>query len=229
MSYRILLLSFLCGIIGCASNTKPANDVKVETANIALTQTEPLPLSPDGPFGLKGEGTLRATIVTNEGNLECELFEKEAPKTVRNFVLLGLGKKEWRDPTTGVIKRGQPFYTNLDFFRIIPGFFLQSGDPTQTGKSGPGYIFDDEISETVKHDRPGILSMANHGPNTNGSQFFILLKATPHLDGHHSVFGHCSNSEVLQKLASYPVNSDNVPVNPPKIIRVEFLRKSSQN
>lgn len=177
-----------------------------------------------GPFGLGGKGSLKAKIFTTDGDLECDLFEKEAPKTVRNFVLLGLGKKEWKNPKNGENVKGKPFYTDLQFFRIVPGFFLQSGDPTNSGSGGPGYVFDDEFSKKLKHDRAGVLSMANRGPNTNGSQFFVLLKATPHLDGHHSVFGHCSNLEVIQKLASHPVDSENLPSDPPKILKIEFGR-----
>ena len=115
----------------------------------------------------------KATIETTKGTIVIELYQDEAPKTVENFVKLA--------------KKG--FYDGIIFHRVIPGFMVQTGDPTGTGRGGPGYTFADEFSPDLKHTGPGILSMANAGPNTNGSQFFITLAATPWLDGKHSVFG----------------------------------------
>ena len=118
-------------------------------------------------------GNPKATIETSKGTLVVELYRDKAPKTVENFVTLA--------------KKG--FYDRIIFHRVIPGFMIQTGDPTGTGMGGPGYAFADEFSPDLKHAGPGILSMANSGPNTNGSQFFITLAATPWLDGKHSVFG----------------------------------------
>ena len=116
----------------------------------------------------------RATIETSMGTIVIELYKDEAPKTVENFITLA--------------KQG--FYTGLIFHRVIPGFMIQTGDPTGTGMGGPGYTFEDEFSPSLRHDGPGVVSMANRGPGTNGSQFFITLAATHWLDGKHTIFGH---------------------------------------
>ena len=123
------------------------------------------------------------------GNFTIELFEQQAPNTVANFAGLADGTKEWKDLLTGQAVRGKPFYDGIIFHRVIDGFMIQSGDPTGTGTGGPGYRFADEIHPQLKHNSEGVLSMANSGPNTNGSQFFITLTPTPHLDGKHAVFG----------------------------------------
>lgn len=130
-----------------------------------------------------------AHIETSMGKFTIELFESQAPNTVGNFIGLADGTKEWKDPKTGETVKGQPFYDGVIFHRVIDGFMIQGGDPTGTGMGGPGYRFADEIHPSLKHKGEGMLSMANAGPNTNGSQFFITLTATPHLDGRHAVFG----------------------------------------
>jgi peptidyl-prolyl cis-trans isomerase A (cyclophilin A) len=123
------------------------------------------------------------------GTFTIELFENKAPNTVQNFVGLAEGTKDWKDPKTGQTVKGSPFYNGVIFHRVIDGFMIQGGDPTGTGMGGPGYRFADEIHPDLKHRSEGVLSMANAGPNTNGSQFFITLAPTPHLDGRHAVFG----------------------------------------
>jgi peptidyl-prolyl cis-trans isomerase A (cyclophilin A) len=130
-----------------------------------------------------------AHFETSMGNFTIELFESQAPNTVGNFVGLAEGTKEWKDPRTGQTLKDKPFYDGIIFHRVIDGFMIQGGDPTGTGMGGPGYRFADEIHPSLKHNKEGILSMANAGPNTNGSQFFITLGPTPHLDGRHAVFG----------------------------------------
>lgn len=129
-----------------------------------------------------------AHFETNHGSFVVQLFDKEAPRTVENFVGLAEGTREWTHPATQE-KHKTPFYDGLIFHRIIDGFMIQGGDPLGAGMGGPGYRFADEFHPSRRHDRPGILSMANAGPNTNGSQFFITLVPTPHLDNRHSVFG----------------------------------------
>jgi len=126
---------------------------------------------------------------TSMGKFTIELFESQAPNTVGNFVGLAEGTKEWKDPHTGQAMKDKPFYDGVIFHRVIDGFMIQGGDPTGTGTGGPGYRFADEIIPSLKHNKEGMLSMANAGPNTNGSQFFITLAPTPHLDGRHAVFG----------------------------------------
>jgi len=134
------------------------------------------------------KGPLYATMKTSMGDIVVHLFDDKAPKTVANFVDLATGKKEWTDPKTGQ-KSSRPFYNGTIFHRVIPDFMIQGGDPLGNGTGGPGYRFEDEFNADLRHSKPGILSMANSGPNTNGSQFFITVKPTPWLDGRHTVFG----------------------------------------
>jgi peptidyl-prolyl cis-trans isomerase A (cyclophilin A) len=143
-----------------------------------------------------------ARFATTEGNFTIQLFDKEAPNTVENFVGLAEGSKTWKDPRSGQ-KMNTPYYDGLIFHRVIDGFMIQGGDPTGTGSGGPGYTFADEFSPQRRHDKPGILSMANAGRNTNGSQFFITLGPTPHLDNRHSVFGEVvEGMDVVRKIGS---------------------------
>lgn len=134
------------------------------------------------------KGPVYATLKTSMGDIVIQLFDDKAPKTVANFVGLATGTKEWIDPKTGE-KVKRPLYNGTIFHRVIPGFMIQGGDPLGNGTGSPGYRFEDEFSPELRHSKGGILSMANAGPNTNGSQFFITLAPTPHLDGRHSVFG----------------------------------------
>src|SRR5208282_3543852 len=129
-----------------------------------------------------------AIFETSLGEITCELFPQHAPETVENFVGLATGTKEFIDPKTRK-PASRPFYDGLIFHRVIPDFMIQGGCPLGTGTGGPGYRFKDEFSKELRHDKPGMLSMANAGPNTNGSQFFITHVPTPWLDGKHTIFG----------------------------------------
>ncbi len=129
-----------------------------------------------------------ATFNTSMGSFKVKLFAKECPMTVGNFVALAKGEATWTDPASGE-ETQRPLYNGTVFHRVIKDFMIQGGDPLGQGTGGPGYRFGDEIVSTLKHDKPGILSMANAGPNTNGSQFFVTEIATPWLDGKHTVFG----------------------------------------
>ena len=139
---------------------------------------------------------LYARFATSAGTFVVRLFEKETPKTVANFVGLAEGTKAWKDPVTGE-SRSTPFYNGLVFHRIIADFMIQGGCPNGNGMGGPGYKFEDEFAPGLKHSKAGILSMANAGPNTNGSQFFITHLATPHLNGKHAVFGEVTAGQVV--------------------------------
>jgi len=153
-----------------------------------------------------------ATLQTNHGDITVELFEERAPNTVGNFIGLATGSKEWTDPETGDTVKNEPLYDDVLFHRVIDDFMIQGGDPTGTGRGGPGYEFDDEFHDELTHDSAGILSMANSGPNTNGSQFFITLDATPHLDGKHSVFGEVTDGmDVVEEIGSVPTGRNDKP------------------
>ncbi|HEX4998302.1 MAG TPA: peptidylprolyl isomerase [Terriglobia bacterium] len=168
---------------------------------------------------------LYADFETTLGNFTIELFEKEAPNTVANFTGLADGSRSWTDPKTGEATQGQPFYDGLIFHRVIDGFMIQGGCPVGNGRGGPGYRFADEFAPGLNHDREGRLSMANAGPNTNGSQFFITLAPTPHLDRRHAVFGQVvEGMDVVQKIGKTPTDAGDRPTPPVKINKVQIRR-----
>ncbi|MEM7449376.1 MAG: peptidylprolyl isomerase [Myxococcota bacterium] len=172
-----------------------------------------------------GTGELRAILRTSMGDITCALHEQEAPRTVANFVALALGKVEWTKPDG--TKTEEPLYSGTIFHRVIADFMLQGGDPKGNGTGGPGYRWDDEISPVLRHDRPGILSMANAGPNTNGSQFFITEVATPWLDGKHAVFGSVIEGiEVVQTIARVPKGASDRPKEDIVLNSIEVTRAS---
>lgn len=155
---------------------------------------------------------LYATLLTNQGTIVCRLFEKEAPKTVANFTELAEGKREWKDNVSG--KKGPgPLYSGTVFHRVIPDFMIQGGDPSGTGMGGPGYRFEDETKGSpFKFDKAGKLAMANAGPNTNGSQFFITVAPTPWLTGNHTIFGEViEGQEISDKISTLPRNAQDRP------------------
>jgi len=135
-----------------------------------------------------------AVIETSLGTIECELFDKQAPVTVANFEGLATGTKEYTELKSGQKKKSK-FYDGIIFHRVIPNFMIQGGDPLGQGTGGPGYSFQDEIVTTIVFDKPGKLAMANSGPNTNGSQFFITVAPTPWLNGHHTIFGQVTKGQ----------------------------------
>jgi peptidyl-prolyl cis-trans isomerase A (cyclophilin A)/peptidyl-prolyl cis-trans isomerase B (cyclophilin B) len=174
-----------------------------------------------------------ATIVTNHGDITIELFADRAPRTVENFVNLATHDPAadadpapetvtWTDPESGET-RGDSLYAGTVFHRIIDDFMIQGGDPTGTGRGGPGYQFDDEFHDDLTHSGPGMLSMANSGPNTNGSQFFITLDAQPHLDGRHAVFGQViEGMDVVEEIGSVPTGRNDEPREEVTIERVDL-------
>jgi len=170
--------------------------------------------------GLPAEGKLYADIQLADSKLECELWPDKAPITVANFVGLARGTRPWKKGESWVKK---PIYEGSVFHRVIKGFMIQGGDPNKDGSGGPGYAIPDEIWEDAHHDARGLLCMANAGPNTNGSQFFIMDGSAPHLDGGYTIFGKCGPEEVVEKLSSTPVMGDRA-VDPPKINKVVIRR-----
>lgn len=193
-------------------------------------------------------GRLTAVIHTTAGTLRCELFPDKARHTVANFVGLATGKKDWTNPRTGKVEHNRPLYDGVIFHRVIPGFMIQGGDPVGTGMGGPGYTFDDELRPDLLFDRPGRLAMANAGPNTNGSQFFITEDVQPGLNpcfdeggcqrGYrrvpkgtgYTIFGQCDDNavELVKKIARMPrdQSAGDRPLHPVRITHIDILGTS---
>ena len=171
--------------------------------------------------------TLTATLRTNQGTVVIRLFPDHAPKTVRNFVELAEGGREWTDPTTGRATT-QKLYDGTIFHRVIPDFMIQGGDPLGSGRGGPGYKFADEIHPDLRFDRPYLLAMANAGPGTNGSQFFITVAPTPWLNGKHTIFGEVvEGADVVDLISRLKTGSQDRPVEDVTVDSVTIERSVS--
>jgi len=167
---------------------------------------------------------LYAILQTNQGTIVCELYDKDAPITVKNFVDLAEGNKEWKDPRTGETKKTR-YFDGIVFHRVIPDFMIQGGDPTGTGTGGPGYRFQDEFKPNLKFDKPGRLAMANAGPGTNGSQFFITEVNTDFLNNKHTIFGQVlEGMDVVKKIARVPKDASDKPRTPVVMQKVTIER-----
>jgi peptidyl-prolyl cis-trans isomerase A (cyclophilin A) len=182
----------------------------------------------DATKGLVGSGKLVATMKTDKGTLECELWPDKAPITVATFVGLARGLRPWKTPAGEWVKK--PLYDGTPFHRIIPGFMIQGGDPAGNGSGGPGFVVPDEAWTGAKHDQRGLLCMANRGPNTNGSQFFIMDGVAAHLDydpvrapSGYTIFGKCTPDSVIQSIAASKTQGDRA-VDPPKIVTLTVKR-----
>ena len=187
---------------------------------------EPLPDAP--------QATAAASVVPNGptvvmdttmGRITCQFFQKQAPKAVANFVALAQGTRGWTDPASKRIMVHKPLYGGTVFHRVIPDFMIQGGDPSGTGMGDPGYTFADEFDPNLGFDVPGRLAMANSGPNTNGSQFFITEVPTPHLNHHHTIFGQCDEPSVnvVKTIARVQTNSQDKPVVPVVLKKVTIV------
>ena len=190
-----------------------------QTGRIKLTRADLDEFTKD----LSGSGPLVADFETSLGTVTCELTPEKAPATVANFVGLARAKLAFKDPETGKWTK-RPFYDGLRFHRVIPDFMIQGGCPFGRGNGGPGYKFDDETDTGLKHNKGGVLSMANAGPGTNGSQFFITERPTPHLDKRHSVFGYCKPLTTIKAIARVPKDPNDrggsKPANPVMLKKV---------
>ena len=172
--------------------------------------------------------TLTATLRTNQGDIVLRLFPDHAPKTVRNFVELSQGTREWTDPRTRQSSK-EPLYDGTIFHRVISGFMIQGGDPLGTGTGGPGYKFGDEFHPDLTFNRPYLLAMANAGPGTNGSQFFITTVPTPWLTGKHTIFGVVvQGADIVDRISNVQTDSRDRPANDVVIESVEITGDDSQ-
>ena len=166
-----------------------------------------------------------ATFVTNRGSFTVELMPDHAPKTVQNFIDLATGGREWKDPRDGQAKT-EALYPGTVFHRVIGGFMIQGGDPAGTGMGGPGYQFDDEVPfDGPRFDKPGLLAMANAGPGTNGSQFFVTVTATPHLSGKHTIFGEVTEGyDVVEAISKTATGAQDRPSEDVVIERIDITQ-----
>jgi peptidyl-prolyl cis-trans isomerase A (cyclophilin A) len=204
------------------SGTQAAPAAKPSTAAKPATTAKP---AVHHAAAASGEPT--AVFETTAGTLRCTLFEKETPITVKNFIDLATGAKDWTNPVSHVTKHKTPLYDGTIFHRVIPNFMIQGGDPAGNGTGDAGYSFKDEFVSTLTFDRPGRLAMANSGPNTNSSQFFITEAPTPHLNGKHTIFGQCDEASVtlvkeIARMARDP--SDDKPFRAVRIKHVSIVR-----
>ncbi|MFG3200102.1 peptidylprolyl isomerase [Streptomyces sp. NPDC048208] len=184
-------------------------------------------------ISVPGSGQLHARLVTSLGDIVIRLEEDRAPNTVKNFVGLATGTIDWKDPKSGAPMQGTPMYDGTRFHRVIPDFMIQAGDPLSRypdqadrwGTGGPGYKFADEFHPELRHRGPGVVSMANSGPGTNGSQWFITEDATPHLDNKHTVFGQVvTGQDIVKTIANVPTKRDR-PDSDVVLQKVEFFRQ----
>jgi len=199
-------------LAGCtADETATGSDDTADSSDGTADSSEDAAGPSEAGADFSGEVT--ATLQTSMGDITVDLHADRAPRTVENFVGLATGTQPWVDPETNQTVDGEPFYDDVPFHRVIDSFMIQTGDRTGTGSGGPGYQFDDEFHDELRHDGPGVLSMANSGPNTNGSQFFITLAATPHLDDLHSVFGQVTEGmDIVEAIGSVETDENNRPL-----------------
>jgi len=202
------ILALLCAALSCAAQTGTTKSTP--RAGAKNTTTKPAATAATQGTTASSGDTI-AVFDTTAGKLTCTLFPKQAPKTVANFIGLATGTKDWTDPRTGQKKHGVALYNGTIFHRVIPNFMIQGGDPLGQGTGGPGYEFEDEFSPDLTFDQPGRLAMANSGPRTNGSQFFITEVPTPHLNNRHTIFGQCTpeSVEIIKEIARRPRDQRN--------------------
>lgn len=196
-----------------------------QTASTAQLPDAPSTTAQEAPAAVPTGPTV--IFDTTMGRMTCKLFSKEAPKTVDNFIGLATGTKPWTDPATQQKVTGKPFYDGTTFHRVIPQFMIQGGDRMGTGLGDAGYFFEDEFSPALRFDVPGRLAMANSGPNTNGSQFFVTEVPVPQLNGKHTIFGQCDAHSVLiaGSIARVERNSDDKPITPVVLNKVTVVQE----
>ena len=203
-SHVLFAPTLAAALAGCAfaqDSTKPAQPADIPDAPQA---TAAAMIHPNGPS---------VVMDTSMGRITCQFYQKQAPKTVANFINLAQGTRDWTDPATKKVMHHKPLFDGTIFHRVIPDFMIQGGDPLGTGRGGPGYKFADEIHPDLRFDRPYLLAMANAGPGTNGSQFFITVTPTTWLNGKHTIFGDVvTGQDVVEAIVSTPTKPGDRPV-----------------
>lgn len=199
-----------------STDTKPAQKPAEELPDSPAPQAAAL-IHPSGPM---------VVFDTSMGRITCQFYQTQAPKTVANFIGLAEGTKDWTDPGSHKKMHGKRYYDGTTFHRVIPEFMIQGGDPTGTGMGDPGYEFEDEFDPNLNFDSPGRLAMANSGPNTDGSQFFITEQAYDSLSQHYTIFGQCDQNgvEVVKAIARVQRDSQDKPVTPVVLRKVTIVR-----
>jgi peptidyl-prolyl cis-trans isomerase A (cyclophilin A) len=218
LSRALLFSAFLAAVPGVAAAQQSTTTPPPAAAELpdAPQATAAATIRPNGPF---------VVMDTSMGRITCQFFQQQAPKAVANFIGLAEGSIDWTDPDTKKKQHHKPYYDNTIFHRVIPEFMIQGGDPTGTGMGDPGYSFDDEVNADLNFDKPGRLAMANSGPNTNGSQFFITEQAYDSLNQHYTLFGQCDDSsvEVVKTIARVQRDSNDKPVAPVTLKKVTIV------
>jgi peptidyl-prolyl cis-trans isomerase A (cyclophilin A) len=213
--YRFAVLSLFSAFFAIAQQSTPTQTPPAELPDSPVSQAPPV-VEPTGPT---------AVLDTSMGRITCRLFDKQAPITVANFIALAEGTKVWTDPVSKKKMTHKPFYDGTTFHRVIPEFMIQGGDPTATGTGDPGYMFADEFDPNLNFDVPGRMAMANSGPATNGSQFFITELPTHHLDQKHTIFGQCDDISVVSAIARVQRDADDKPIDPVVLKKVTIVRE----
>jgi peptidyl-prolyl cis-trans isomerase A (cyclophilin A) len=220
--YRPAVLLLFSTVLAIAQQATPPQTPPAQAtppAELPDTPTSQMPVvvEPSGPT---------VVLDTSMGRMTCKLFDKQAPLTVANFIGLAEGTKVWTDPVTRKKMKGKPFFNGTTFHRVIPEFMIQGGDPTGTGTGDPGYMFADEFDPNLNFDVPGRMAMANSGPGTNGSQFFITEVPTEHLNQKHTIFGQCDqpSSSVVSAIARVERDPNDKPLEPVTLNKVTVVR-----
>jgi peptidyl-prolyl cis-trans isomerase A (cyclophilin A) len=220
--HRYVVLLLFSAVFAIAQQSTPTQTPAAQTPPAELpdmpTSQVPPTVEPTGPT---------AVLDTSMGRITCRLFDKQAPITVANFIGLAEGTKPWTDPASKQKMTGKPFYNGTTFHRVIPEFMIQGGDPTATGTGDPGYMFEDELDPNLNFDVPGRMAMANSGPRTNGSQFFITEVPTTHLNQKHTIFGQCDQASisVVSAIARVQRDADDKPLQPVTLIKVTIVQE----
>ncbi len=211
-----------------SQQTPPQETQKPVQTTAPAQSTADLPDAPEATAAVTTQPSGPTVVMdTSEGRITCRFFEKQAPVAVANFIGLAEGTKEWTDPATSKKMRGKRYYDGTTFHRVIPEFMIQGGDPTGTGMGDPGYAFADELDPNLNFDVPGRLAMANSGPNTNGSQFFVTEAAYPSLDQHYTIFGQCDEAsvEVVKAITHVQRDANDKPLVPVYLKKVTIVRE----